>query len=347
MGRSLAIDQITWSCRADLGKEPTLVKRLRITLIALGIIAIVTGVLILSGIPRLNQLGPVGGSIFLSSGALVTFVFSVFKGVKKEKERVFPTTLSDEKPSSIIPDTTPAPSTLKGIPVKETSPPIYISLAKLSTPGLPSWLSKLLPDTIPSMDISSHKLNDIVDAASEYPQCLVQFGTSVLKSGMSGLYLKVQVEHVNLDDKYDEKCKQEALQKKEDLKKWMKETLNSLDGCPASENPPSNQPFILHLVVYKTTSRLELATVGPILKHRHENQSMSGLLQHFQCSHSSEKLAEIEKQEDLPEGSQRSLEWLLSRLLQKGSVKVREDNDLMPDFTNPAVGKWEVSLVKQ
>ncbi len=77
---------------------------------------------------------------------------------------------------------------------------------------------------------------------------------------------------------------------------------------------------------------------------------MSKLLQHFQiCSKSSdyEKLAEIDKQEDLPEGSLRSLEWLLLRLLKKGFVEVREDDALMPNFTNPAVGKWEVSLVKQ
>ncbi len=248
MGRPLAIDHITWSCRTDLGKEPNPLKMLRITLLALGIIAIVTGVLILSGIPRLNQLGPVGGSVFLSSGALVTFIFSVFKGVKKEK--VLPTSLSDEQHTPIIHETTPAPSIHRSIPVKETSTSSepFLALSKPTPSTLPSWLSKLLPDAIPTVHISSSTINHVVEAASEHPLCLVQFGTE-------GLYLKVQVTHVNLDDKYDEKCKQEALKKKEDLKKWMKETLN-LDECPASENPPSNEPFILHLVVFKTESSL-------------------------------------------------------------------------------------------
>ena|GEM_PF-6086225 len=208
---------------------------------------------------------------------------------------------------------------------------------KTSKVEWPSWLVAQIPLDIPKVRVDDSGVDKIAKAASTHPMSFVQYGPTDY-----ALYLKVQVKHVNLDDQYDELRRIEA----EQDRKKVEEMFGTYSRSPSV---PSSEPFILHLLISKNGSGdLQLTTKGPLVHHRHKNQTMSGLFELFHSVRNLDPnpLVGIERQDDLPKGAERSLEWLVLRLMREGSLEVREDDSFFPDFKEKAVGRWRVSLAE-
>jgi hypothetical protein len=362
-----AIDHLTWSWRSDLGKEPPVLKGLRITILVVAILAVLVGILILSRVPFLNKLGTTVGWSAFAVGGILSLVFGFFKCVKEENKFIADKNApqkqskntskrksaesSSEKKSEGDKSKTESSESEKDITKKEldnkksTAPARenvqlnshkpFIDLSFTRTHNFPEWLSDLLPNDIQTVKPTDSTVNSIVKAASKHSLCLFKIGNDV------GLYLRVHVQHENLDNAYDEECRLNELKQMEEVEKMFGKSTT-----PDPEMPTSDQPFIQHLIVFMNGSNEpELTVRGPCVRHRHKDQTMR-VLSNFKPlpdAPPSEELLKIHRQEDLPEGAERSLEWLLLNIIHTNDVEVREDEDLLPNFSKPAVGKWKVS----